>query len=84
MNKIQKIVITGAPCTGKTEIIKNLKVLLEQKYFKVLIVPETATNLYFSGFDYDNLKTEKGYFQNVAIKLQYFYEELVFKHAEKI
>ena len=43
--KIWKFVITGGPCAGKTEAVKFVKKDLTDKGLKVIVVPETATEL---------------------------------------
>ena len=43
--KIWKFVITGGPCAGKTEAVKIVKKDLTDKGLKVIVVPETATEL---------------------------------------
>ena len=43
--KIWKFVITGGPCAGKTEAVKIVKQDLINKGLKVIVVPETATEL---------------------------------------
>lgn len=43
--KIWKFVITGGPCAGKTEAVKVVKKNLTDKGLKVIVVPETATEL---------------------------------------
>lgn len=43
--KIWKFVITGGPCAGKTEAVKIVKKNLTDKGLKVIVVPETATEL---------------------------------------
>lgn len=44
-----EFVITGGPCAGKTTAINIIKEELEKKGFKVIVVPETATELVSSG-----------------------------------
>lgn len=41
--RIQKIVFTGGPCAGKTSAIAYCAELLRDRGFKVLIVPEAAS-----------------------------------------
>lgn len=47
--KIWKIVVTGGPCGGKTTALDIMEKELTKKGFKVIIVPETATELISSG-----------------------------------
>lgn len=44
-----KAVITGGPGAGKTEIMSHLTQILEDRGYKVFIVPETATELILNG-----------------------------------
>lgn len=44
-----KCVITGGPGAGKTEIMSYLTQTLEERGYKVFIVPETATELILNG-----------------------------------
>ena len=46
---IQKIVITGGPCGGKTTALSWIANALPQKGYRVLFVPETATELIGGG-----------------------------------
>ena len=46
---IQKIVITGGPCGGKTTALSWIANNLPQKGYRVLFVPETATELIGGG-----------------------------------
>ena len=44
-----KCVITGGPGAGKTEIMSHLTQCLEERGYKVFVVPETATELILNG-----------------------------------
>ena len=44
--KIYNIVLTGGPAAGKTTILKEIKKRFDTKDTKVIIVPETATELF--------------------------------------
>jgi thymidylate kinase len=43
------IVITGGPCSGKTTGLARLKRMLEDRGYKVLVSPESATKLIEAG-----------------------------------
>ncbi len=43
--KMHKIVITGGPCGGKTTALSWLQNAFTLRGYKVIIVPETATEL---------------------------------------
>ena len=47
--QITKIVITGGPCAGKTTAMNWIQGHLDRKGYKVLFVPETATELITGG-----------------------------------
>ena len=61
-----KIVFTGGPCAGKTTLINKAKEYLIEKGCKVLVVPETATNLFEIGI-------------NFIFKVQQFNENIVYE-----
>lgn len=46
---VKKIVLTGGPCSGKTKVLESLVSNYEEKGYKVIVVPETATELITSG-----------------------------------
>ena len=68
---VTKIVFTGGPCAGKTIIINMIKEYLKEKGYRVICVPETATELINS-----ELKDISIVFQTNILKLQYFKEKL--------
>ena len=47
--EITKIVITGGPCAGKTTAMSWVQNAFTQKGYRVLFVPETATELINGG-----------------------------------
>ena len=47
--KLTKIVITGGPCAGKSSAMSAVKEAFSQKGYRVLFVPETATELISGG-----------------------------------
>ncbi len=49
MKKIHRIVITGGPCGGKTELMKTLSKDLKARGYQIFIVPETFTEMYGGG-----------------------------------
>lgn len=49
MKKIIKIVLTGGPCAGKSTSMKWIRNVFTDRGYKVLIVPETATELISNG-----------------------------------
>ena len=49
MKAIQKIVITGGPCAGKSTAMSWIRNAFTQRGYTVLIIPETATELITGG-----------------------------------
>lgn len=47
--RITKIVITGGPCAGKTTAMSRIQEEFERRGYRVLFVPETATELITGG-----------------------------------
>lgn len=61
-----EFVITGGPCAGKTSALSELKQFFEEKGFKVIIVPETATELMSAGIEISEIGLET--FNNILIQ----------------
>ena len=51
MNKVYEYVITGGPCAGKTTALSKLDRVFTDRGYKVIIVPETATEVIGSGIN---------------------------------
>ena len=49
-----KVVITGGPGAGKTEIMSHLTQVLEERGYKVFVVPESPTELILNGIRPDS------------------------------
>ncbi|MDO5557326.1 MAG: AAA family ATPase [Clostridia bacterium] len=76
--KIWEFVITGGPCAGKTTCLSMLSEELTKKGYKVIVVPETATEVITSGitpWEYDE-------FQGLLIDRGLNKEETVRRAAE--
>lgn len=72
---MHKIVITGGPCAGKTEIMSYLTQKLEDRGYKVIIVPESATELILNGIrPSPEISMEE--FQNFVLDLQLKKEDI--------
>ena len=70
-----RVVLTGGPCAGKTEISSYLMQRLEERGYKVFWVPETATELILNGiFPSERLSVSE--FEKFVIKKQLDKEEL--------
>lgn len=71
MNKnekiIKKIVLTGGPCSGKSTSLEIIKKHFE-KDWKILVIPETCTELTLNGYSPASSTLEK--FEHIAIKTQ--------------
>ena len=74
MKKIFKIVITGGPCAGKTTAMVKIESEFEKQGYKVLRVPETATELIMGGITPVNIGSI--HFQQHLLKLQLYKEEM--------
>ena len=76
--KITKIVLTGGPCGGKTTAMNWIQNHFQKYGYKVIFVPETATELITSGITPWEAKTNID-FESVLFDLQLakekFYEE---------
>ncbi len=49
--RIKVIAVTGGPCSGKTTGLARLRAMLEDRGYKVLVVPESATKLILAGME---------------------------------
>lgn len=76
-----KCAITGGPCGGKTEGMSVLTELLENRGYKVLVVPETATELIMNGIVPGDVVSLND-FQDLVMEKQLAKEKLYDKAAE--
>lgn len=75
-----KVVLTGGPCAGKTEILSKLTQTLEERGYKVITVFETATALMLNGIHpCKEIPIES--FQEIVFKMQMENENLFEKTA---
>ena len=81
--KITKIVITGGPCAGKTTGMSRIQNYFIKKGYRVLFVPETATELITSGISPWTCATVKE-FQRILLNLQLKKEELFLEAAKSM
>ena len=79
--KITKIVLTGGPCSGKTTALSWINNYFTKKGYKVLTIPETATELISNGVSPKTCGSNYVY-QMEHIKLQK-YKELIFEESAK-
>lgn len=72
---IKKIVLTGGPCAGKTTAMNWIQNYFQKQGYKVLFIPEIATNLIVSGIT-PLETTTNGDFQGLLFDLQMQYERI--------
>ena len=87
MKNIQKIVITGGPCGGKTTAMSMIAEMLRNEGYTVILANETATELINDyvrpfGDEKDKLKLED--FQKIILDVQLTKENARFEAAEKV
>ena len=79
--EIRKIVITGGPCAGKTTALSWIQNSFTKKGYRVLFVPETATELISGGVAPwtcgSNIDYQKG-----QVRLQLVKEDIFLKAAQ--
>lgn len=75
-----KICLTGGPCGGKSSSIVAIEEALTSRGYKVLVVPETATELITNGLKPMELGTER--FQRLVFEKQLNKERLYEKAAD--
>lgn len=79
--KVYKIVLTGGPCSGKTEILKKVFQTLKELGYSVFICPETARPFIESGIKPKDDYEYTMIFQDAILKQQYFREHITEKFA---
>ncbi len=79
--EITKIVITGGPCAGKTTAQSRIQNAFTKMGYRVLFVPETATELISGGVAPWNCKNNSEY-QKCQMRLQLEKEKLFEQAAE--
>lgn len=72
--EIKKIVLTGGPCSGKSTALEKIKQKFEKEGYKVIFVPEEATELINNGMSPNEAPTIE--FQTMLMKLQMEKEDL--------
>lgn len=81
--KITKIVLTGGPCAGKTTAMNWIQNFFQKQGYKVLFVPETATELITGGLTPWETKTYSD-FESILFDLQMEKEKLFEEGAKKL
>lgn len=80
-NNINKIVLTGGSCAGKTESLKTLKEHFNKRGYSVYIVNEMATELILGGINPG--KIGGNLFQDITVKMQLELEDAYTRAANK-
>lgn len=81
--KIEKIVITGGPCAGKSTAMSWIQNAFSKMGYTVLFIAETATELITGGVAPWTVDTNENY-QKCQMKLQLYKEEIYEKAAKNI
>ena len=81
--KINKIVLTGGPCAGKTTALTWINNYFSKRGYTVLFVPETATELITNGVAPWTCETNYDY-QRFQIRLQKVKEQIFDDAAKKM
>ena len=81
--KITKIVLTGGPCAGKTTAMNWIQNFFQKQGYKVLFVPETATELITGGLTPWETKNYSD-FEGILFDLQMEKEKLFEEGAKKL
>ncbi len=79
---VKRIVLTGGPGSGKTTIIEKIKTIYESQGIKVVIVPETATELINSGMSFFDKGISLVDFQELVLRLQLAKESIADRYTE--
>lgn len=77
---VNRLVLTGGPCGGKTSAIPFLEEKLTALGYKVIILPEAASELVNSGIKFNDLPVND--FQDLVMKRIIYYEEQAKKFAD--
>jgi thymidylate kinase len=65
--QLQKIAVTGGPCSGKTSGMQHLSAMFKDAGFDVLVVPEVATLLFDAGVDLRCATSEQCVLQQTVV-----------------
>jgi len=82
--KITKFVITGGPSAGKSTALGRIEQKLSEKGYRVLAVPETATELICGGIFAGDNSLNLLDFHMISLQLQLYKERLFEKAALKM
>ena len=76
---IEKIVITGGPCAGKSTALSKIQTEFTQMGYTVLIVAEAATELIMGGITPTNCKRFQYHLLNMQLEKEQIYETAILK-----
>lgn len=80
---IKKIVLTGGPCAGKTTAMNWIQNCFQKQGYKVLFIPEAATELIMGGLTPWEVKTNLD-FQSTLLDMQLQKEKIFEEGAKKL
>ena len=83
--RVQKFVLTGGPCGGKTTALARLRTFLDERGFRVFFVPEAATFLFGNGVAPQDNRSADDWtdFQRLLMQMQMRFEDCMVERAEK-
>lgn len=79
MPRIWRFVLTGGPCSGKTNALKKCKKAFEGLGQRVICVPETATEVILSGIRKQDISEEE--FQKIILERSILKEDTALRAA---
>ena len=79
---VKRIVLTGGPGSGKTSVLEKINQVYTALGYKVIIVPETATELMNNGITFKDGSVILLDFQELIMRLQLAKEEVVDRTIE--
>ncbi len=79
---VKRIVLTGGPGSGKTSVLEKINQVYSSEGYKVIIVPETATELMNNGITFKDGSVSLLDFQELVLRLQLSKEEVVDRTIE--
>lgn len=79
---VKRIVLTGGPGSGKTSVLEKINQVFSSEGYKVIIVPETATELMNNGITFKDGSISLVDFQELVMRLQLAKEEVVDRTIE--
>lgn len=81
-SKIKKIVLTGGPCAGKTEILEDIQKHLTDEGYYVIVLPEIATQLIGCDMPPSMEGDHALVFQDMVLKYQLLHEQQAERYAK--